>query len=78
MAVCGANFSPFEAVGGATLDLDRPAVFADDRAFLRLIARYYEQTVCTVFRREQPRGLHMGDRFHAHRTVPVFPWVVRP
>jgi len=63
-AAYGTNFSSFESVGGVTLDLERPAVFADDREFLRLIARHYYQTVSAGFRREHPRGLLMGDRFH--------------
>ena len=60
----GTNYSTFETVGGSTLDLEHPAVFADDRELLRLIARHYYQTVSTVFRREHPRSLLMGDRFH--------------
>lgn len=63
-AAYGTAFPSFEAVGGTTLDRGREAVFADDRDFLRLIARYYYQTVSAAFRREHPVGLLMGDRFH--------------
>jgi hypothetical protein len=62
-AAYGSTFASFEAVGGASLNLDRAPVFADDREFLRLIARHYYQTISTVFRREHPHGLLMGERF---------------
>ena len=62
-AAYGSKFTSFETVGGASLDLDRAPVFADDREFLRLIARHYYQTISTGFRREHPRGLLMGERF---------------
>lgn len=60
----GAAFPPFEAVGGTRLDRDRETVFADDREFLRLIARHYFAGIALPFRREHPTGLIMGDRFH--------------
>lgn len=63
-AAYGVAFASFEAVGGATLDLDRAAVFADDREFLRLIARRYYEAIAIPFRREHPDGLLVGDRFH--------------
>ncbi len=63
-AAYGTVFASFAAVGGAGLDRDRAAVFADDREFLRLIARHYYQTISAAFRREHPTGLLMGDRFH--------------
>jgi len=63
----GTTFASFQETANAdwsALDRDRPAVFADDREFLRLIARQYYQTISTAFRREHPPGLLMGDRFH--------------
>jgi len=63
-AAYGTAFASFEAVGGATLDRERAAVFADDREFLRLIARRYYEAIATPFRREHPTGLLIGDRFH--------------
>lgn len=63
-AAYGAAFSSFESVGGARLDQDRAAVLADDREFLRLIARRYYEAIATPFRREHPTGLLVGDRFH--------------
>ncbi|MDP3072597.1 MAG: hypothetical protein Q8N18_20050 [Opitutaceae bacterium] len=60
----GADFPSFEAVGGAKLDRNRETVFADDREFLRLIARHYFEAIALPFRREHPTGLLMGDRFH--------------
>lgn len=63
-AAYGSAFPSFEVVGGPELNHDREAVFADDREFLRLIARHYYRTISTVFRREHPTGLLMGDRFH--------------
>lgn len=63
-AAYGTQFASFEEVRTPRLELERAAVFADDREFLRLIARHYYQTISTVFRREHPGGLLMGDRFH--------------
>ncbi len=63
-AAYGAAFPSFEAVGGTGLDRDRVAVFADDREFLRLIARRYYEAIAIPFRREHPTGLLVGDRFH--------------
>lgn|GEM_PF-318050 len=63
-AAYGAAFPSFEAVGGVALDRDCAAVFADDREFLRLIARRYYEAIATPFRREHPTGLLVGDRFH--------------
>lgn len=63
-AAYGAAFPSFETVGGAALDRDRAAVLADDREFLRLIARRYYEAIATPFRREHPTGLLLGDRFH--------------
>lgn len=63
----GTAFASFQELGRADwskLDLARPAVLADDREFLRLIARQYYQTISTPFRQEHPKGLLMGDRFH--------------
>ena len=64
----GTAFASFDEIAGADwskLDRERPAVFADDREFLRLIARHYYETVSTPFRREHPAGILMGDRFHS-------------
>lgn len=64
----GMAFASFDEMAGADwskLDRERPAVFADDREFLRLIARHYYETVSTPFRREHPAGILMGDRFHS-------------
>ncbi len=63
-AAYGTAFSSFEEVGGATLDREHAAVFADDREFLRLIARRYYEAIATPFRRAHPGGLLVGDRFH--------------
>lgn len=63
----GTAFATFAEVAGAdwtVLDPERAAVRADDREFLRLIARRYYETISAPFRREHPRGLLMGDRFH--------------
>lgn len=63
----GTAFASFQEVAQAdwsTLDRERPGVLADDREFLRLIARHYYQTISAPFRREHPTGLLMGDRFH--------------
>ena len=63
-AAYGTAFPSFAAVGGATLDRDREEVFADDREFLRLIARRNHEAIAIPCRREHPDGLLMGDRFH--------------
>ncbi|MBP7141327.1 MAG: hypothetical protein KBA71_05425 [Opitutaceae bacterium] len=63
----GTTFASFQELTNADwskLDLGRPAVLADDREFLRLIARQYYQAISTPFRQEYPQGLLMGDRFH--------------
>ncbi|MCF7818931.1 MAG: hypothetical protein K9M54_13725 [Kiritimatiellales bacterium] len=60
----GTAFASFDDVVGSALDRDRERIFADDREFLRLIARQYFQTISEPFRREHPAGLLMGDRFH--------------
>ncbi len=63
----GTTFASFQELSNAEwskLDLTRPAIFADDREFLRLIARQYYQTISAPFRQEHPQGLLMGDRFH--------------
>lgn len=67
-AAYGTAFASFDALARADwsrLDRERPAVFADDREFLRLIARHYFETISAPFRREHPAGLLMGDRFHS-------------
>lgn len=64
----GTTFVSFDELARADwsrFDRERPAVFADDREFLRLIARHYYETVSTPFRREHPTGLLIGDRFHS-------------
>lgn len=63
-AAYGTAFAAFAAVGGAALDRESAAVFADDREFLRLIARRYYEAIAIPFRHEHPDGLLMGDRFH--------------
>lgn len=63
----GTVFASFAEVAQAdwtVLDLQRAAILADDREFLRLIARQYYRTISAPFRREHPRGLLLGDRFH--------------
>ncbi len=66
-AAYGTAFASFAEVARAdwsTLERERPSVQADDREFLRLIARHYFQTISVPFRREHPDGLLVGDRFH--------------
>lgn len=72
-ATYGTNFASFAEVTRAdlsNLDLSRAAVLIDDHEFLRLIARRYYEAIAAPFRREHPRGLLMGDRFHL-RDHPV-------
>lgn len=64
----GLNVTSWETLARADwskLERERAAVLADDREFLRLIARQYYQAIGIPFRREHPRGLLMGDRFHS-------------
>jgi hypothetical protein len=42
---------------------ENPAAGEDDRAFLRLIARQYFRVVGEAFRRHDPHGLILGERF---------------
>lgn len=66
-AAYGTKFSSWENAAQADwskLDRGKKAVLADDREFLRLIARHYYETISRPFRREHPQGLLMGDRFH--------------
>lgn len=63
----GTEFTSFDELTRADwsrLDLKRSAVFADDREFLRLIAREYFSTISKAFRKYCQNGLLMGPRFH--------------
>lgn len=56
----GVNVASWEALARADwskLERERKVVLADDRHFLRLIARQYYQSIGIPFRREHPRGL---------------------
>lgn len=59
-----ARFDDLAALDFSSLDRSRADVLAHDRAFLRLIARAYFQTLGQAFRAADSQAILFGDRFH--------------